>query len=622
MSTDQTAASASAQPRAHEVSPESGLITTLVQARNIAADEQRPDLVSALTQELKHVERGGDITVVVAAEVSRGKSLLVNALLGAEGLLPVDIDVSTGVYVAVKHSESPQARVFTRGSAESVTVPVSSLADWISVASNPGNEKGVSYVEVGIPSAVLREGMEFIDTPGVGGLDAVHGSMTLEALSFADALIFVLDASAPISRPELGFLMKATQRIHQVILVMTKTDVFPGWRETLDESRKLLHVYAPQLSGQEIICLKTPLLFQAEKKWSQGDQGAAERLRDRSGIPFLLRRLRQDVLRRSSAIKVMNGHRLAVSVLEQLDAGYHAQISTLSGDTSPLQALQARQKELADLRSSTEGWRQLAARDFARVNTEMSRLLQEEIAQFRSTFDDQIATAWQRGQHLTFSAELEEYLRRVEMTLQGRLADSLRICAGEQAARLGIDDLTSPAASLALPERDRLTARPVSQGPPQLALVGGGLLSGGLGILRSLMGWSPLYAVGGLLGLGLTMANLKTHRVAAEQSEARRLLLAYAERFQRDCRAAIEDAVRAATDTTTEALQRRIRSALDTLQAQIQTLTKQAAQVQHAEAAIANLKRKRATVAKLLTQSQAEISNLSGSGLSAADARL
>jgi hypothetical protein len=76
---------------------------------------------------------------------------------------------------------------------------VNSLADWISVASNPGNTKGVSYVEVGIPSAVLREGMEFIDTPGVGGLDAVHGSMTLEALSFADALIFVPDASATMA---------------------------------------------------------------------------------------------------------------------------------------------------------------------------------------------------------------------------------------------------------------------------------------------------------------------------------------------------------------------------------------------------------------------------------------
>jgi hypothetical protein len=252
----------------------------------------------------------------------------------------------------------------------------------------------------------------------------------------------------------------------------------------------------------------------------------------------------------------------------------------------------------------------------------MSRLLQEEIAQFRSTFDDQIATTWQRGQHLAFSAELEEYLRRVEMTLQGRLADSLRVCAGEQAARLGIDDMTSPAASLALPERDRLTARPVSQGPPQLALVGGGLLSGGLGILRSLMGFSPLYAFGGLLGLGLTLANVKTHRVAAEQAEARRLLLAYAERFQRDCRAAIEDVIRVATDTTTDALQQRIRSALDTLQSQIQTLTKQAAQVQHAETAIKNLERKRATVAKLLTQSQAEISNLSGSGFSAAEARL
>jgi hypothetical protein len=610
MSADHTAAPASAQPGPDGITPESRLITALIQIRNVAGEEDRPDLVNALTQELGHVERSSEITVVVAAEVSRGKSLLVNALLGAEGLVPVDIDVSTGVYVVVKHSASPQARVFTRKSAEPITVPLDSLADWISVPSNPGNEKGVSYVEIGIPSQLLH-GVSFIDTPGVGGLDAVHGATTLEALSYADALIFVLDASAPVSRPELGFLMKAAQRIQQVILVMTKTDVFPGWRDILDESTKLLRMYAPQFAEEEIVCLKTPLFFEAEKRRFRGDQDGADRMEERSGIPHLRRRLDDDVLSRSIAIKVMNGHRLALSVLEQLDAAYSAQISTLSGDKAPLQALQDRQKELAELKASTEGWRSLAARDFARVNTEMTRLLQEEIAEFRSTFDDQIATSWQRGRHLTFPAELEEYLRRVEMTIAGRLADSLRICAGEQAARLGMDELSAPVSTLALPERDRLAARPVSQGSPQLALVGGGILSGGMGILRSLLGYSPLYAIGGLLGLGVTLADLKSHRLAAEQAEARRLLQAYADRFGRDCRAAIEDAVRSATDTALDALQQRIRNSLEMLQTQIQTLTRQAAQVQHAEAAIAVLKSKRATVARLKSQSQAALSEAS-----------
>jgi uncharacterized membrane protein len=135
-----------------------------------------------------------------------------------------------------------------------------------------------------------------------------------------------------------------------------------------------------------------------------------------------------------------------------------------------------------------------------------------------------------------------------------------------------------------------------------------------MGILRSLMGWSPLYAISGLLGLGVTLADLKGHRLVAEQAEARRLLQAYADRFGRDCRAAIEDAVRSATDTTTEALQQRIRNSLETLQTQIQTLTKQAAQVQHAEAAITGLKSKRATVARLKSQSQTALSDASAGG--------
>ena len=69
-----------------------------------------------------------------------------------------------------------------------------------------------------------------------------------------------------------------------------------------------------------------------------------------------------------------------------------------------------------------------------------------------------------------------------------------------------------------------------------------------------------------------------------------------------------------ATDTATEALQQRIRNSLEMLQTQIQTLTKQAAQVQHAEAAITGLKRKRATVARLKSQSQAALSDASAGG--------
>ena len=88
-------------------------------------------------------------------------------------------------------------------------------------------------------------------------------------------------------------------------------------------------------------------------------------------------------------------------------------------------------------------------------------------------------------------------------------------------------------------------------------VVGGELLSGALGLLRSVLSANPLYVFSGALGVGtsiVSLKSLKTQRYAAEQSEARRLLQTYVERFQRDCKAAIDATVQAAANTTIAAL--------------------------------------------------------------------
>lgn len=597
-----------AAPDARDGAPEARLAASLAQVREIALAEHRNDLVAAIDRELDHLSHTGPVTVVVAAEVSRGKSLLINALVGKEDLLPVDVDVSTGVYVVVRHGDPAGARVFTHSSPEPIAAAIDAIDQWVSVAGNRGNVAGVSYVEVSLPSPLLSEGISFIDTPGVGGLDAVHGAMTLEALSDADALIFVLDASAPLSRPELSFLVKASQRIQSVVLVLTKTDIFPGWRAILDENRKLFQQFAPRFADKEIIPVRSPLFFEAARRRAGGDDSGADRFYQRSGIPLLVRHLREDLLQRSGSIRTANGHRLALSALWQLDAGYRAQLATLNGDASPLRALQDRQKELAEQRRSAEAWRQPAMRAFADVNAKLTRELQEAVVSFRHKFDTEIATAWRPGRHLSFPSELEADLHILGVALQRHLAERLRECAGEQAVRLKVDEFAAPAAALTMPERDRLAARQVGANTGQLAIVGGGLLSGAIGVLRSVLTFNPLYVFSGALGVSASMVSLKslkTQRYAAEQSEARRLLQAYVERFQRDCKAAIDEVVQSAAEATIQALQARIQSHLQMLQAQIDGLTKQAAQVKEVEAAKIALGARRAAVAKLEAENQA-----------------
>ena len=138
-------------------------------------------------------------------------------------------------------------------------------------------------------------------------------------------------------------------------------------------------------------------------------------------------------------------------------------------------------------------------------------------------------------------------------------------------------------------------------------MLGGQLLSGAVGLLRSVLGPSPLYVFSsGVLGLATSLARLQSQRSqrTGEQSEARRLLQAYVERFQQDCKTAIDEAVQSATDTTIEALQAGLGSQLQVLQVQIQDLTKRAAEVKEAEAARALLDEKRAAIATLEAENQ------------------
>jgi signal recognition particle receptor subunit beta len=581
------------------------LVTDLKRVRQIAVEQSRNDLVSAVDQEIARASQAGAVTVVVAAEVSRGKSLLINALVAKEGLLPVDLDVSTGVYVLVQNGESAQARVFTRGAQAPTDAPIGSIDQWISVASNPGNEKGVAYVEVELPSPLLSEGISFIDTPGVGGLDTTHGETTLAALSGADALIFVLDASAPLSRPELSFLTKASERIESVILVMTKTDVFPGWRTILDEDRKLLKQAAPRFAGMEILRVRSPLFFEAMRRQDAGDALAADRLLERCGIPPLADYLREHVIGRAASIRLANGHRLALSVLRQLDAAYSDQLAALSGDTAPLQALQERQQELAEEKNTTEGWRQAVTRAFTDVNTKMNRKAQDEVVNFRNRFDGEIATSWRRGRLQSFPAEIEADLHLLAVALQRELAGSILECAGGQAERLKLDEFVTPTVTLTLPERERLTARPVDKGPVYRTIVGAGIFSGAVGVLTSIFALNPMYIFRGALGVATSFQEVVTQRTSAEQSEAKRLLEVYTERFYRDCRAAINDVTRAAADATVSALEERIKSVLAALQTQIQELTKQAAEVKEREASKDRLNEKRTAIAKLAEEHQA-----------------
>ena len=231
----------------------------------------RPDLEARLRQTRARL-LDDRIRVLVVGEFKQGKSMLVNALVSAP-VCPVYDDVATAVPTVVQFAEEPLLIVVRQqdgadGPVEQRStrsdVPLPELSDAVAAhvaeSHNPGNRQKLHHVEVGVPRHLLQAGLEIVDTPGVGGLNSVHGAATMSALPTADAVLLVSDASQEYTAPELEFLGRAVRLCPNVACVLTKTDLYPEWRRIAELDRGHLRTAGVDA---ELIAVSSQVRWQA-----------------------------------------------------------------------------------------------------------------------------------------------------------------------------------------------------------------------------------------------------------------------------------------------------------------------------------------------------------------------
>src|SRR5947199_4270393 len=162
----------------------------------LAAAASRGDLVSRLEAAGRKLQ-DPSITVLVVGEYKKGKSSLVNGLLGTK-VCPVDDDVATSVPTRIVYAKEPAAAVGVRGpdgAPRMERVPPQEIASYVVEHGRPPHGQPVESVTIGMPHPVLASGLVLVDTPGVGGLGSTHTAATMAALPSAQAVVLVSDAS-------------------------------------------------------------------------------------------------------------------------------------------------------------------------------------------------------------------------------------------------------------------------------------------------------------------------------------------------------------------------------------------------------------------------------------------
>jgi GTPase SAR1 family protein len=212
------------------------LIAAIDQGRTLTRERRRPDLTAQLDSARARLE-SRTVTAVVVGEFKRGKSTLVNALLQT-AVCPVDADIVTAVPTLIRYGDRPGLTAYRQIDPGQQPVPypepLERITQLVSESDDSPAEGRLQSVTVEVPHRMLRSGLCLLDTPGVGGLDSVHGQLTLAALASADAILFVTDAAQELTAPELEFLHTAVERCAAAALVITKTDLYGQWRRILE----------------------------------------------------------------------------------------------------------------------------------------------------------------------------------------------------------------------------------------------------------------------------------------------------------------------------------------------------------------------------------------------------
>lgn len=194
-----------------------------------------------LAQEAADKLTGLGLFVAVIGEFKRGKSTLINALLG-ESLLPTGVVPVTAVPTLVRYGPRQRATIRLVDGSE-MEVAMRDLGGYLVERENPGNRKGVREAVIEHPAQLLRSGIILIDTPGTGSVHIHNTNATHAFLPRIDVALVVLTIDAALSQSEAELLAEVAESASRVAVCVNKADLV-----SIDELHEALEFIRPRVA--------------------------------------------------------------------------------------------------------------------------------------------------------------------------------------------------------------------------------------------------------------------------------------------------------------------------------------------------------------------------------------
>jgi len=161
--------------------------------------------------------------IAVFGRVSSGKSSLLNHIVGQD-LLPVGVNPITAVPTRLAYGSEPRATAWF-ADRKPEQFDTGRLAEFVTEQHNPANIQHVTRIVVELPAERLREGVVYVDTPGLGSLATSGAAETKAYLPRCDLGVVLIDAGSTLTEDDLATIQTLYEAGIPACVLLSKADL-------------------------------------------------------------------------------------------------------------------------------------------------------------------------------------------------------------------------------------------------------------------------------------------------------------------------------------------------------------------------------------------------------------
>lgn len=206
------------------------------------------DVVRSDTHSLSDSLGNQPLNCAIIGEFSAGKSSLINALVGRDDFLPVNLTETTALISKLEYAPFPRVELEMRDGSRRE----SSIEDYrklVDQNSDSSLRQKVALVRALVDYPPLRK-ISIFDTPGLNSKIEEHERTTMQYISKVDVVFWVFKANQPVAGSELKYLETIKNHGRPVYAVINKIDAVRGfgknqdkWNEEMSQIMDVFHKY-------------------------------------------------------------------------------------------------------------------------------------------------------------------------------------------------------------------------------------------------------------------------------------------------------------------------------------------------------------------------------------------